>query len=349
MSKWCQLVRAVFHSRESLVRISRRLYSVFCLRFSQNIKRKMACRVRKSWNQDSNCSENCCWATVFLCSTDTLSIVGFDITVGRSDCFSTSAFSALHDWNDAHFTTALPSRSIIDTNSTASLSALETKFRLKWAFKWFVAIILTRVTYLCGQPTIRVNVVMTCSNVCVSSLYNIVQKMSSLDSSSRFFIEPSSSYFSDRTQYFKIASNTVLHRSRMLSVMKAHCNTLSPSCCFFFWIWKTKLWIASNEWLVFQSTHRMTITEWIASPRFFIATITATATKWSAHFVSMMTMCRLFKTIHAQHTRRIHATITTTIKRLVHFEYASAYAFCAGFIFDFLQHGTWIIAKNKLF
>lgn len=133
------------------------------------------------------------------------------------------------------------------------------------------------MTYLCGHPTIRVNVVMTCSNVCVSSLYNIVQKISSLDSSSRFFIVPSNSYFSDRTQYFKIASNTVLQRSRMLSVMKGHCSTLSSSCCNLFGYKEFKLQIASNE--VFQSTHRVVVTERIALPSLFIATITTTTTK----------------------------------------------------------------------
>lgn len=84
-------------------------------------------------------------------------------------------------------------------------------------------------------------------------------------------------------------------------------------------------------------------------PSFIITTITASTTGRCAHLILVMTMCGLFKTIHAKYTGRIHTTFTATVKRFIHFEYASAYGRCILFASNFGQHRFRIITEHKFF
>lgn len=96
------------------------------------------------------------------------------------------------------------------------------------------------------------------------------------------------------------------------------------------------------------STYRMFITIWILFPGFAVAAITASATTGCAHFVFVSSMSRLFETVHAQHTCRIHSTFAATVKRFAHFEYTAAHICYIFFGFDFVEYDLGIVTENEL-
>lgn len=96
-------------------------------------------------------------------------------------------------------------------------------------------------------------------------------------------------------------------------------------------------------------TNFVFITVMVLLPSLGITTIAAATTARCSHFVFVMPMGRLFKTVYAQNTRRIHAAFSATVKRFVHFKNASTNGRCIFFAFYFAQDGLWVVAKNEFF